>query len=320
MIAEHKGFFDLTFNELNVEDIKTVNVPALPAGPTQENLVSSIIPSLSVSSLQANLENLCVKFPTRYYSSESGTKSAQWIFDYATSLANNKTTAATVTVEKFIHKDWPQFSIVARIEGKGANKDELVVLGAHQDSIVQSGGSRNAPGCDDDGSGSTTILEAYKALVNSEFVPSRTIEFQWFAAEERGLWGSQAIANKYKADGKIVAGMMQLDMTGYVANAADPHISMVRDFVNQDLTNYVVKLFEKYGSLPVRSQKCGYACSDHASYHRAGYPSSFPFEDNKSNPNIHTTRDTMDKISVPHILEFAKGAVAFAVELGSVEK
>lgn len=38
-------------------------------------------------------------------------------------------------------------------------------------------------GADDDGSGSMCILEAYRALLAADFRPSRTIEFQWYAAE-----------------------------------------------------------------------------------------------------------------------------------------
>lgn len=36
-----------------------------------------------------------------------------------------------------------------------------------------------APGADDDGSGTVTILEAYRALLASDFKPSRPLEFHW---------------------------------------------------------------------------------------------------------------------------------------------
>ena len=41
------------------------------------------------------------------------------------------------------------------------------------------------PGADDDGSGSMSILEAYRALLAADFHPSRTVEFQWYSAEVR---------------------------------------------------------------------------------------------------------------------------------------
>ena len=35
----------------------------------------------------------------------------------------------------------------------------------------------------DDGSGSVTILEAYRALIAADFRPVRTVEFHWYSAE-----------------------------------------------------------------------------------------------------------------------------------------
>lgn len=40
-------------------------------------------------------------------------------------------------------------------------------------------------GADDDGSGTVTILEAYRALLESGFKPNRTVEFHWYSAEVR---------------------------------------------------------------------------------------------------------------------------------------
>lgn len=35
----------------------------------------------------------------------------------------------------------------------------------------------------DDGSGSVTILEAYRALLAADYRPVRTLEFHWYSAE-----------------------------------------------------------------------------------------------------------------------------------------
>jgi len=35
----------------------------------------------------------------------------------------------------------------------------------------------------DDGSGSVTILESYRALIAADFRPVRTVEFHWYSAE-----------------------------------------------------------------------------------------------------------------------------------------
>ncbi len=40
-------------------------------------------------------------------------------------------------------------------------------------------------GADDDGSGSMSILEAYRALIAAGWQPERAVEFHWYAAEVR---------------------------------------------------------------------------------------------------------------------------------------
>jgi leucyl aminopeptidase len=68
--------------------------------------------------------------------------------------------------------------------------------------------------------------------------------------------------------------------------------------------------------------KCGYACSDHASWTQAGYQSSSSIESSfeDSNKNIHSTNDRMDisdEFSIKHMAQFSKLAIAFAVELSA---
>jgi leucyl aminopeptidase len=103
---------------------------------------------------------------------------------------------------------------IARIQGAKAVEDEsLVIIGAHLDSINLSDPSltARAPGADDDGSGTTTLLETFHVLAEAGYLPDRTVELHWYAAEEPGIFGSQDVANKYEED----------DMTAWVKNGTD---------------------------------------------------------------------------------------------------
>ena len=51
-------------------------------------------------------------------------------------------------------------------------------------------------GADDDGSGTVTILEAYRALLESDFKPNRTVEFHWYSAEVRLQLSSSGVELK----------------------------------------------------------------------------------------------------------------------------
>jgi len=224
-----------------------------------------------------------------------------------------------IEVSLFPHS-WLQPSVIARIQGSGPNEDELVIIGGHEDSVA-GGATGRSPGADDDASGSSTVLEVFRVIVASGFKPQRTLEFHAYAAEEVGLRGSQDIATRYQAEGKTVAGMVQFDMTGYTRPGSTPRVGLIQDFVNPALTTFVGKLINEYTNIGWVASRCGYACSDHASWTRAGFPSSFPFEGpfNELNPDIHTSRDTLDKLSLEHIVEFAKLGLGFAVEMSLVD-
>jgi len=178
--------------------------------------------------------------------------------------------------------------------------------------------SGRAPGADDDGSGTVTILEAYRILLASGYKPKRPIEFHWYSGEEGGLLGSQGISKAYTDAKRIVAGMLQFDMTGFPTKSR-PDIGILTDRVNPDLTNLLRKIAQTYTALPMADFKCGYGCSDHASWTRNGYPSALAFESSNmhENGNIHSTKDSYDTVDFEHALNFVKIAVAFAVELAS---
>jgi Zn-dependent M28 family amino/carboxypeptidase len=82
----------------------------------------------------------------------------------------------TQTVETKI----TQNVITETIDG---DPDNVIMLGAHLDS-VQAG-----PGINDDGSGTTLILEIKKAL--EKFRVKNKVRFAWWGAEENGLLGSK---------------------------------------------------------------------------------------------------------------------------------
>ena len=118
-----------------------------------------------------------------------------------------------MTVNLFRHS-FVQSSIIAKIPGTNP-VGSVTIIGAHMDSInlADPNGGR-APGADDDGTGTVNLIETFRVLLASNFRPTDPVEFHWYAAEEVGLLGSQAIATSYKAQGVRVKAFMELDMSG----------------------------------------------------------------------------------------------------------
>ncbi|PPQ65192.1 hypothetical protein CVT24_011376 [Panaeolus cyanescens] len=325
LIAQEIGFFDVTETyDVSAAGQRKMNAERIVALATckfyldYQSQVRPLLNTVSLTTMQRYLNNL-TSFNNRYYTASSGQQASVWIRDTVQSIINAYPTSGA-TVSLYSHS-WLQPSIIARIPGRTSGP--VTVLGGHMDSINSaSASSGRAPGADDDGSGSSNLLEAFRVLVTSGFRPSTPIEFQWYAAEEVGLRGSQAIATAYKNAGTQVKAMLQLDMTAYVKPGTRPVVALMPDYTDAGLNTFVTQLVSNYLTIPaVTNQACGYACSDHASWHRQGFPAALPFEGlfSNSNPNIHKTGDTINVsgFNFTHSLEFAKLAVAFAYELGA---
>jgi leucyl aminopeptidase len=85
-------------------------------------------------------------------------------------------------VKPFEHA-WAQHSIIVTIPGK---TNATVIVGAHQDSInYHDPMTARAPGADDDGSGTVTILEVLRTVLGSkellEAKAENTVEFHWYS-------------------------------------------------------------------------------------------------------------------------------------------
>jgi len=202
----------------------------------------------------------------------------------------------------------------------GASK-ETIIVGGHQDSISGyfSGPKVRAPGADDNASGIATITEIIRVLVDRSYQPQKTIKFMAYAAEEVGLLGSKEIAKSYKERSENVVGVMQLDMVNY-KGTQNFDIVLMNDYTNAEQNKFIGSLIDTYlPGIKWAYDSCGYACSDHASWHMQGFPASVPFEAKMRDMNgrIHTANDTINVSgdNADHAAKFAKLALSFIVEL-----
>lgn len=321
-----RKFFDITSSISSAEDIFPRDedgvaeqmVVKYPKKPAQNESIAPLLKKLDKENMRSNLETFS-GFHTRYYKSEYGRRSSEWLLDQVNETLAD---AGAGIVAPFPH-DWIQSSIIATLPGKS---EKTIVIGAHQDSInLFLPPILAAPGADDDGSGTVTILEALRVLLTDKDIAQgkaeNTIEFHWYSAEEGGLLGSQAIFSKYAKQGRDVRAMLQQDMTGYTKGTIDAgkpvSVGVVTDFVDPGLTDFIKKVIKDYCTIPYVETKCGYACSDHASANKNGFPSAFVIESEfkTSDPKVHTTEDTMDRLDFDHMLQHARMTLGLAYEL-----
>ena len=124
---EGKKFFDITDNQDLGLTKRAANTVTYPKKTAQNDSVSPLLKELSKKQMSDHLETFTA-FHTRYYRSDYGKKSSEWLLDQ---VNQTLTKAGAGIVRPFPHS-WGQSSIIATLPGKS---EKTIVIGAHQDSI-----------------------------------------------------------------------------------------------------------------------------------------------------------------------------------------
>ena len=282
-----------------------------PASPTYPKFVAHGMSQLKPQRFAQTLTSL-TQMPDRYARAQSGQDAALWISNRMKALAEQHGRPIVATMVPT--PGYIQESVLIKIPGQNP-KLPAVVIGGHMDTY-----QNQKPGADDDGSGTTTVMEVYESILQSRFVFQRDIYFALYAAEEWGLHGSKAIAKQFASEKIPVRGVIQFDMTGFKSTKDKEKMYLITDYVNTELTAFLKMLITSYVGLKteeVGSTRCGYACSDHASWTAQGFAAAFPFESSMENmnPTLHTPRDQMNLLNLEHALQYAKLGTSFIIEM-----
>lgn len=211
-------------------------------------------------------------------------------------------------------------NVLALLEGTD-KKDEYVILTAHYDHIGKRNDTVINYGADDDGSGTTGILELAEAFAKAKAEgkgPRRSILFMTVSGEEKGLWGSKYYSehpvypiDKTSVDlnidmiGRIGTEYLKdKDSTNYVYIIGDDKLSTdlapITDMVNN--TYMKMKLDRKYND--PKDPNRFYFRSDHYNFAEKGIPIIFYF--NGTHADYHRPTDTPDKINYPMMAKRAQ--------------
>lgn len=274
--------------------------------------VNQVLSGVSSDHLMKNL-TLLTHYEDRYANSDNGLAAANWIKHKMEKIAKRYHRDDVTTYVVSTGYWYKQPSVVVKI---GNSSEPGIVVGAHMDTTSANYFFGSKPGADDDGSGSVSVLEAARSVLSSGLHFKKPIYFIWYAAEEEGLYGSQAVVADFKEKKIPVDAVIHFDMTGYMYHK-EPKMWLLTDDTNPELTAYLAKLITTYVKQPVGYTRCGYACSDHASWTDGNFVAGMATETefNHMNPNLHSSSDTIEKLSPDHMTDYAKLAIAFAVEL-----
>jgi Zn-dependent M28 family amino/carboxypeptidase len=215
-------------------------------------------------------------------------------------LKHGPVTLEIAMTNSFSDKPVEVFNTVGEIRGT-EKPDEVVILGAHLDSWDLGTGST------DNGTGSSAVLEAARALAKSGLKPKRTIRFVLFSGEEEGLVGSKMYVDAHKNDLEKVSAVLVHDTgTGRVLALGLHDNYQDREIVDQVLAPLTeLKLLE-----PSMDRTFG---TDHASFDDVGVPGFWCIQNGAEYSKTHHSQsDTFDKVFKDDLNQGAQVLAAWA--------
>jgi hypothetical protein len=193
-------------------------------------LVQRAVDEVSAERLGEDLEAL-VEFGTRHTRSDTNSEvrgigaARRWLEQRLLEIADEPGVAMHVQMQSHLipagrrmPQDTELVNVVATIPGSDPRR--VIVVSGHYDSRNSNGDDTrgDAPGANDDGSGTVAVLEAARAIragLGSR-IPRASIRFACVAGEEQGLYGSRAMAATDRADNIDIIAMFTNDIVGGV--------------------------------------------------------------------------------------------------------
>ena len=286
--------------------------PAAPAAPppAPDPVIAAAVAKVSAERLKSDDARL-VAFGTRNtFSEQLGEKrgvfaARSWIADQFREIAKASRGRMTVAYDSYTQKadgkrivrDVEISSVIATLKGDEPG-GRTYVMSSHYDSrnSDNADGIKDAPGADDNGSGTSAVLEAARVMAD---LPTRaTVIFATYDSEEQGLFGSAHHAAALKAAGGDVQGDVNNDIIGAsvgdqgeknpgtvrifsqaIAAGSDPAkvnaIGNENDSPSRELARFAQEIGDRYqtdfhGELIFRADRF-LRSGDHESFNAAGF-------------------------------------------------
>ncbi len=269
----------------HVQPLRENRAPAeaipIPMRSGYDEIVAEIVEAVNQDSLISYTTNY-QNYLTRHSSTDGYDTACAWSQDRFEGMG------LEVEVQPFPMSGYTCQNVIATQTGQTYPNRYWIICG-HLDSTSPNP-YYDAPGADDNGSGSATVMEAARIMSGYQF--EYTVKYILFGGEEQGLYGSAYYASNAASAGDSILGVVNLDMTFYgpagndIAwlhnNTASTGLRVAFQAISD---TYVPALVKEVASSPS-------SASDHASFWNHGYVAILNIERLVySNPHYHKTSD-----------------------------
>ncbi|WP_028668691.1 M20/M25/M40 family metallo-hydrolase [Runella zeae] len=193
----------------------------------RDPLIVTMISEVSPDSLRSHVDKL-VSFGTRHtLSSVSDPKKGigaarRWVLSRFNEFAKQSGGRMTATIDSWmlqpdgrrVDKEHEIGNVMATLKGTDPNDDRIFMVSGHIDSRVSNVSNResDAPGANDDGSGTAAVIEL--ARVMSKYSFPATIIFVAVSGEEQGLLGANHLAERAANEKWNLEALLNNDIMG----------------------------------------------------------------------------------------------------------
>ena len=221
------------------------------------------------------------------------------------------------------------------ISGKGRNlyaeklgsefPEQKYIICAHYDSYAE---NSDAPGADDNASGTAVVIEAARILSNID--TKYTVVFALWDEEELGMIGSQYYALLAYGNQEQILGVINMDMIAYDSDndyRCDVHVNDIGN--SYWLKDKMVEINDRHSlGLDIDVQIFGTMDSDQSSFWNRNYSAILLIEDYKANLTrlvndfnywYHTMYDQLFAFNKEYYHAMAKLAVGTITEVSEVD-
>jgi len=284
----------------------------------------------------AELHGLCDAERSRFVGTDGNVDMHQKIKDKFNKLGLQTWTegaedvAASQAVQQYLQSDTSPPKVGGNVIGLMKGTDlahEVVMVGAHYDSVNWENKGGVSPGVDDNGSGSALVQLVARAMTKSGVKPRRSMMFVGFNAEEEGLVGSEHMAKKAKLGeyGDIKA-VLIADEVAYPGSGTGSRKAIFETVGDVPGTKSLVDTFAQNalqsGGDGIHGFEVNYHGfgSDHIPFLRNRIPSLLLIERNNiahSDEWGHSERDSYDHVDFEYGAAMARLMLRAATALGS---
>jgi hypothetical protein len=332
------------------------------AAPTpQDRRLADIAAKVSAARMKADVAKL-VSFGTRHtLSSQTDPKrgigaSLRWAEGQFRSFGLDVATPSEVMTNDRA-PNGVKITDVLGIQRGTERPNDVVIISGHIDSRVTDvmNATADAPGANDDGSGTAAVIEAARVLSKHKF--PGTIVYAALMGEEQGLFGGKVLANYAKAQGWNVIANLNNDIIGNSCGSdgvcndkvvrlfsegprwqghedlakAQRSLGGENDAPSRNLSRFIDRLAERVPSIGLdvmqvwRNDRFGRG-GDHTELLNAGFPAvrlSVAVENyNWQHQDLRTEKgiefgDTIDKMDFPYLAKVTKLNVAALAAMAS---